>query len=71
MKLYEELITEGENIIPTKHEKILVLKSVDCNVNLLNGKIDELVELANRQAGHEIKLKLKEILPDYTPMTVN
>ena len=26
-KLYEELITEGEGIVPTKHEKILVLKA--------------------------------------------
>ena len=26
-KLYEELITEGEGIVPTEHEKIMVLKS--------------------------------------------
>ncbi len=70
-KLYEELITEGENIIPTRHEKIMVLKGIDCSLNLLNGKIDELVQLANRQVGDEIKLKLKEILPEYTPMRVN
>ena len=28
-KLYEELITEGENIVPTRHEKIMVLKGID------------------------------------------
>ena len=29
-KLYEELITEGENIVPTPHEKIMVLKGILC-----------------------------------------
>ena len=27
-KLFEELITEGENIVPTRHEKIMVLKGL-------------------------------------------
>jgi len=64
---FEELITEGENIIPTRHEKIMVLKGIECNLNLLNGEINELAQLANRQVGDEIKLKLKEILPEYQP----
>ena len=45
-KLYEELITEGENIVPTHHEKIMVLKGIECDLQLLNGKIDELAHLA-------------------------
>ena len=31
-KLYEELITEGENIVPTRHEKIMVLKGIECDL---------------------------------------
>ena len=64
-KLYEELITEGENIVPTRHEKIMVLKGVECDLGMLNGKIDELVNLAEEQAGDKIKAKLKEIVPEY------
>ena len=64
-KLYEELITDGENIVPTRHEKIMVLKGVECDLELLNGKIDELVDLATEQAGDKIKSKLKEIVPEY------
>ena len=30
-KLYEEPITEGENIVPTRHEKIMVLKGIECD----------------------------------------
>ena len=64
-KLYEELITEGENIVPTRHEKIMVLKGIECDLQLLNGKIDELAHLAGEQMGDQIKSKLKEIVPEY------
>ena len=67
-KLYEELITEGENIVPTRHEKIMVLKGIECDLQLLNGKVDELTRLTEEQMGAKIKSKLKEIVPDYKPM---
>jgi FlaA1/EpsC-like NDP-sugar epimerase len=65
-KLFEELITEGENIVPTRHEKIMVLKGIECDLKLLNGKIDELLHFAVEQDGGKIKLKLKEIVSEYT-----
>jgi len=64
-KLYEELITEGENIVPTRHEKIMVLKGIECDLKLLNGKIDQLVHFAVEQDGEKVKLKLKEIVSEY------
>jgi FlaA1/EpsC-like NDP-sugar epimerase len=67
-KLYEELITEGENILPTSHEKIMVLKGIECDLDLLNGKIDELVRYGERQDGPRIRSKLKEIVPEYMYM---
>ena len=67
-KLYEELITEGENIVPTRHEKIMVLKGTERDSALLDGKIDELVLLAEEQNGEQVKLKLKQIVPEYKPM---
>ena len=66
-KLYEELITEGEGIVPTEHEKIMVLRGETCDQSLLNGKIDELRDLARQQKAEEIRLKLKEIIPEYRP----
>jgi len=64
-KLYEELITEGENTVPTNHEKIMVLKGIDCDLRLLNGKIDELARIAMEQDGDKAKMKLNEIVPEY------
>ena len=64
-KLYEELITEGENIVPTRHEKIMVLKGIECDLELLNGKIDDLAHFAVEQDGEQVKMKLKQILPEY------
>ena len=76
-KLYEELITEGEGIVPTDHNKILVLRDENCsnnidnqnladNVNDLEEKIGVLIELANRHDAKMIKCKLKELVPEYT-----
>ena len=64
-KLYEELITEGENIVPTRHEKIMVLKGIECALALLDGKIDELASLAEGQKADGIKSKLRQIIPEY------
>ena len=68
-KLYEELITEDENIVPTHHDKIMVLKGVDCDLQLLNGKVDELVNFALEQNEEKVKLNLKEIVPEYDSKT--
>jgi FlaA1/EpsC-like NDP-sugar epimerase len=67
-KLYEELMTTGEGIVPTSHEKILVLKGIECNLDVLNGKINELLQLSRHQDGEKIREKLKDIVPEYTPV---
>ncbi len=64
-KLYEELITEGENIVPTSHEKIMVLRGGPYDRVKLNGKVGELSRLAGEQDAEGIRLKLKEIIPEY------
>ncbi|RZB38085.1 MAG: hypothetical protein SRB2_00431 [Desulfobacteraceae bacterium Eth-SRB2] len=66
-KLYEELIIEGEGVVPTNHEKIMVLKGKDCNLPILNGKIDDLIQISMTQDAKKIKAKLKEIVPEYRP----
>jgi FlaA1/EpsC-like NDP-sugar epimerase len=67
-KLYEELITEGEGIVPTRHEKIMVLQSNHCgNYADLSAHLDELIRIADTYNIPVIKAKLKEIVPEYTP----
>ena len=70
-KLYEELITAGENILPTSHQKILVLKNSDTTHSLLLKQIDELLEISRDFKANDIKNKLKEMVPEYTPFFEN
>ena len=50
-KLYEELITEGEGIVRTSHEKIMALQGETCRLDVLNGIIGQLTKLAENQDG--------------------
>lgn len=70
-KLAEELIIDGEGIIPTKHEKIMVVKGTDCNLQLLDGNITALARSAKEQNRESIITKLKEIVPEYIPANNN
>lgn len=67
-KLYEELITEGEGIVDTHHEKIMVLRGdsfIPCS--RLHGYLEKLAEGARAYNGRAIKKTLKEIIPEYHP----
>ena len=75
-KLYEELITVGEDILPTGHEKVMVLRSNNHSNDSqslletrekLNKAINELAKDADSHDTKTIKKKLKEIVPEYTP----
>ncbi len=78
-KLHEKLITADENLFPTSHEKILVLKNgvvhngfgsrADFR-NWFNGKLDELIVAARVMDAQGIKRVLQEIVPEYTPQEV-
>jgi FlaA1/EpsC-like NDP-sugar epimerase len=77
-KLYEELITEGEGIIETDHEKIMVLKNgkfgsgsesltkESDEIEFIDNIIRELGSLADKNDAIGIKQKLKKIVPEYT-----
>jgi FlaA1/EpsC-like NDP-sugar epimerase len=66
-KLYEELISVGENILTTPHKRILVLKNSDADHSQLMKQIDNLIEISRKFNSHEIKIKLKELVPEYKP----
>jgi len=66
-KLYEELITEGEGIIPTRHEKIMVLHGDGPSLGKMENLLDELAGRARAHDASGIKEVLKKILPEYVP----
>lgn len=66
-KLCEELITEGEGIMTTTHDKIQVLGGNHFDPGVLGTKIDELLAIVHKYDGSAIKHKLTEIVSDYVP----
>jgi FlaA1/EpsC-like NDP-sugar epimerase len=66
-KLYEELITEGEGIVPTRHEKIMVLRGVDKSCPEMKNLLSRLAQKATYHDSRGIKEILKVIIPEYQP----
>ena len=66
-KLYEELLCKGENIIPTKLDKIMKLKQVeDIDYDKFFNIFDKIINLEYSDI-FELKNLLKIIVPDYKP----
>ena len=72
-KLYEELITHGEGIVATAHDKIMVLKRDDKNVaadvldRRLRTQVTDLTTAADTFDAGRIKMVLQQIVPEYVP----
>jgi len=77
-KLFEELITNDEDVVPTRHEKIMVLTTngyskwnghgnSETFLKWLDKGIGELSLVADSLDACAIKRKLKEMVPEYSP----
>ncbi len=64
-KLYEELLNDQENSMPTHHEKIMIGKVREYDFEEVNQKINELVALFETQDNDKIVGKMKELVPEY------
>ncbi|MFY7669045.1 MAG: polysaccharide biosynthesis protein, partial [Crocinitomicaceae bacterium] len=63
-KLYEELLANEENTLPTHHEKILIAKTRQAE-NQLISLIENLVHSLNTDQNNDLVLKMKEIVPEF------
>ncbi|MFP4477757.1 MAG: polysaccharide biosynthesis protein [Desulfatibacillaceae bacterium] len=67
-KLYEELITEDEGVVPTSHKDIMVLDCPHCKkVEDLEFFRKKLGQSAENGAGDEIRRILASLIPEYKP----
>jgi len=64
-KLYEELLNNSENTIPTHHEKIMIASVREYNFEDVELNINELITLFNTQQNDKIVIKMKELVPEY------
>jgi FlaA1/EpsC-like NDP-sugar epimerase len=69
-KLFEELFVEGEEYVPTPHEKIFISHNAHDDLVpsvVLTRTVEEVIELARQGDDDLMRVKLKEIVPEYSP----
>ncbi len=66
-KLYEELITEGEGIVETNHEKIMVLRGNGQTCADLVKGLEILQQQTKAHNSNGIKDTLQQLIPEYVP----
>lgn len=64
-KLYEEVLSNTENTLPSFHEKIRIAQVREYNFEEINKQINELISLSHQYNDMEIVAKMKEIVPEY------
>jgi len=69
-KLYEELITEGEGIVATGHEKIMVLRGEECDLEELDRVISSLAESAMAHDADGVRSGLRRMVSGFKPGSV-
>ncbi|MCD4834037.1 MAG: polysaccharide biosynthesis protein [Bacteroidales bacterium] len=64
-KLYEELLNDLENTLPTHHSKIMIAKVRNYDFEQVQKKFRELIKLQKDHDNFEIVRKMKEIVPEF------
>jgi FlaA1/EpsC-like NDP-sugar epimerase len=64
-KLYEELLNDLENTMPTHHEKIMIAKVRENNYKIISLKIEELKLRLATQNKNEVVHQMKLIVPEF------
>lgn len=64
-KLYEELLADSENTLPTHHKQIMIAKVKEYNYNEVSIAIDDLIKSFDKQDNNSIVKKMKLLVPEF------
>jgi len=64
-KLYEELLNDSENVLPTYHDKIMIAKVREYDFMAINDKITKLLISAKKHYTLETVAQMKELVPEF------
>lgn len=64
-KLYEELLANKENTLPTYHSQIMIAKLKEYDISKILPEINILIEKAETNDKFDIVKKMKEIVPEF------
>jgi FlaA1/EpsC-like NDP-sugar epimerase len=66
-KLFEEIATEGENVLPTYHEKIKIFQGVSPNLLAIEAWIDRLKLQIEQGDEAALIAHIQDLVPEYQP----
>src|SRR5262249_1363342 len=66
-KLFEELKMDGEDMLPTPHEKIRVFRGQPMNIEQIECWLDDLEQLTEQRDELRIVAHVRAIVPEYSP----
>jgi FlaA1/EpsC-like NDP-sugar epimerase len=66
-KLFEELLIDGEGVLPTAHTKIKVLAPVHVEIGPVRDELDALYEAARTSSIDALIESLKRLVPEFKP----
>ncbi|MEP7167972.1 MAG: nucleoside-diphosphate sugar epimerase/dehydratase [Bacteroidota bacterium] len=64
-KLFEELLANHENTLPTHHQKIMIAKVKEYDFEIISNEIKDLIGLFDTQNNKAIVRKMKQIVPEF------
>lgn len=64
-KLYEELLNDLENTLPTPHEKIMIAKVRENNFETISTKLSHLLDVIDTKTDFEIVRFMKDLVPEF------
>ena len=64
-KLYEELLNDKENTLPTHHPQIMIAKVQEYDMESTSRDVDELIHLFDSQKNTDIVRKMKQMVPEF------
>jgi len=64
-KLYEELLNDSENTLPTHNPEIMIAKVTAPDYQQVAVSVDELISLLNLHDNMKLVQKMKEMVPDF------
>lgn len=65
-KLYEELLNDSENVMPTYHDKIMIAKVAEYDYEIVKQKVAKLIMSARQHYTLETVGLIKDLVPEYT-----
>ena len=70
-KLYEELLNDSENVMPTYHDKIMIAKVAEYDFEIVKQKVAKLINSAKQHYTLETVGLIKDLVPEYTSNNSN